>query len=346
MECIECSQLGKGSHLVTFYVPYWIYDITGLHLIPSWDGKSIVGGLKSDGEHYSDRKLEEVDLIILGFPDRNKEGVYVRNPNCDFSEPFADNTVGNYTRVEKLQCRKDSRDQRNYEFEVGVEIALVTGIFRGLIKRITLAPRHIIHNCFGDAIEIRQICFIQVNSSEINSNKPIRLVPNGYIHFHWNAPVKRKALQFRIVPHSEAEGMTTPTTIEQQQWSSFVNIGEVGNNVIRIRRETAPTLDLLSIQTTNAFASLYISLTKADQEFPPLHIINQTLTTEIRFCQKRSNQWEVVQPLHDVPFAWYDLEQTKKILVEIKGTKLKQYKFDMRENEPSYPKIEFAESNM
>ncbi|ETO32999.1 hypothetical protein RFI_04108, partial [Reticulomyxa filosa] len=184
-------------------------------------------------------------------------------------EPFADNTVGNYTRVEKLQCRKDSRDQRNYEFEVGVEIALVTGIFRGLIKRITLAPRHIIHNCFGDAIEIRQICFIQVNSSEINSNKPIRLVQNGYIYFHWNAPVKRKAFQFRIVPHSEADGMSTPTTAD----SNTVELCEYW----RCGQQY-----LLSIQTT-------------------------------------------------------------KILLEIKGTKLKQYKVA---NEHSYLKIKFAESNM
>ncbi|ETO36264.1 vacuolar protein sorting-associated protein 13 family protein [Reticulomyxa filosa] len=355
---IECSQLGKGSHLLTkrererekgrvfaFVVFLFVSNNNNNNnnnnntvIDVNYLGKSIPGGMSSISQN--DKKLQK-EPVMFGIPNNRASGqIYVQTPYSKFSDPFAADAVGNYTRVDKLFGKKSENDVKTYEFEVGVEISLVTGIFRGLIKRITFAPRHFIRNNFEETIEIKQA------PSNETEHEPIQLRPNESIAFHWVSPAKRKALQFRIVPGSEiAKAAKRKPTVEQK-WSGFVRIGDLGSSVIRILRENSPIPDMLDIQTTNAFASLYINVNKADKEFPPLRVVNRTLTTEFRFCQKRSNIWETVQPLSEVAFAWHDLEGPKKILVQFAGAKEEQYKFDMRDVEKEYPNIGFMKNDM
>ena len=100
----------KGAVTLTFYVPYWIYDLTTLSLIPSEDKtkKNAVAGRNI--KVYTDQiKAGQVEPMMFNFhagSGRSKISVCAHSYDT-FSRAFPPDAVGSTGRINELYGRED-----------------------------------------------------------------------------------------------------------------------------------------------------------------------------------------------------------------------------------------------
>ena len=186
----------------------------------------------------------------------------------------------NYTDVKTEKLK--------YEYEVGVDINVILGPFRGLVKSIILVPRITLKNELKCPLLIRQIKsesvpekYCEIFKVERGTTKP----------FWWTIPrgdkeYKRRYIQFK-------KGM------ENWQWSSYIPVNETSDWTMTTRHKNA-NIDpqLIKVNITSTGAAMYVTFKKADIQFQPYRIENRTLATRFRFCQQQINLWRIVEPLN------------------------------------------------
>ena len=116
---LELSQTGKIPKAVTltFYVPYWIYDMTGLDLLVSEDKKY---NPATNDQIYNDKTANEIEPKMFNYKksDSNKKiAVKVKNGGIDYSEYFSSEAVGTNGKIQYLfgNYPHSTRVKRDYE---------------------------------------------------------------------------------------------------------------------------------------------------------------------------------------------------------------------------------------
>ena len=169
------SYLGdKIKHLykIIFYVPYWIYDLTGLNLIPTENTEhpTIVSGFLNGYKGYTNStpgggdsgcvqtKNPETFPKMFNFHVKSQSRKIGMRAlfGRQYCRRFSPNVLGAEGRLERLfGYMHDPTDNKNkyskeklkmYEFEVGMSVSLGKGVYRRLVRCIRLMPRIIIKN--------------------------------------------------------------------------------------------------------------------------------------------------------------------------------------------------------
>lgn len=237
-----------------------------------------------------------------------------------FSRSFPPDAVGSTGRVNELYGMHKTRPTKlKYEYEVGVDINVILGPYRGLIREIILVPRIILKNELKSPLLIRQI------KSDVVPEKYCELfrVERGATKpFWWVIPKNDKEYKRRYIQFKK--------DVEHWQWSSYIPVESAADWTMTIRHKNAnEEPQLIKVNITTTAAAMYVTFKRADYQYPPYKIENRTLATRFRFCQQQINLWRIVEPLKQVPYGWDDPQRgNKSVIVNVIGqTETYSYRF-------------------
>eukprot|EP01083_Nonionella_stella_P243770 849119_1 len=332
---------GGGSLSLSFYVEYWIFDLTNLSLMVSEDKQRVCGGhSKLNRENASIARQSIINptkpsarcASMFGFADTHEHRhhrIFVRSARYDWlpqrssavtektnsvgksswSSHITVEAAGSHAIVEGMRA---SDKGRCYRYGVSVKIHHASGWFYRT-KVITFKPRFVLRNDMDVGIEYKQ--------PEMNA--VIVLRPGQSAVFHPIFPADSKELDSlpRLMFRKCQPGW---------EWSCPMHIGLIGEMVFRLAHRNKIHC-ILSLQVVPVEGAISVIINYQYTQFSPFRIVNRTLSTPFSFCQLGVFKWTEIEPGYSMAGAWDDPERKKsrKLIIRVGGDSGRQYTLDI-----------------
>ena len=325
----ETSTL-QGCIRIVLYCRYWLYDLTGLGLIPSYDKLHTV-------------PLGDVNTFTQSITDDNKHPIMIDYPHGEkhrlrlctiqqaelcksldsikWSSALNISNAG-FTGVIQCESTTSSIHSTNQLYsgtdEIGVAIVNGSGKFHRT-KLVTLQPHYIIVNQLECDIEVRQAKTYRDIGGCIVSRK-------SQLSYHWPVSNADKVISYRrIGPHLQ----------DQWQWSGMFDPAQVGDIYFTIRHKTNPNMLYYgSVSMRVNGASMYIVISQFQQKssilrnLMPYRITNKCINTTIRIRQYSEQgilQYIRIPAYSSLPWSWEHPLLKGKIQLQINELAAGQY---------------------
>jgi len=324
----------------TLFVPYWVFDATGLGLKLSPDKYtlgaeseevSLKNSISSKMEKFAEWKgIQEAAFAVS---EGKKAGVTVESIGEDedgrqatmlsFGAPgdtvrvamSAENPVptrwSDYisldsaeSQVVNLKSRSSADEFWRYTlFQVGVVSTACSGKF-SRTRVVTLHTRHVIVNKLDCELEVR----------EQYVSKSFRVRKGGMAPFHFLNGGGCGLVQFRLLQTQETqlrlEGdvdgkvKASIEAMRKWEWSGSFRISEPCDFGLIVRAKDSSEYFLIRVEVRAADGTLFIVINQEHPRCPPFRVVNRCSVDRIRFCQHKVNKWTEVPPLSVCTYSW------------------------------------------
>ena len=307
--------LQQGCVVVSLYVPYWLFDETGLGLVPSADRTQLVPMGGWEELQVSMLRDERAPLLfnfppsMLSLPAEQKTVALTtfahlfssssssQSPAAagasKWSRDFNVDTVGFRFSASIPGVREADGGQSLCE--VGVSIQQGSGRFRRT-KMVVCTPRLMLVNSLPCDAEVRQH----------GTTRPLRIRQGQQEAWQWPSAVQKRFLALRRVGSAELEGW---------EWSGVFNPAKVGAVNLLVRHSTQRgQYWYLRVESRMQDSTCFCVLSAFPQELSilrsvlPYRVHNRALFHSVRFRQVKDGvsygDWIVVEPQSSFPYAW------------------------------------------
>ncbi|KEF54971.1 uncharacterized protein A1O9_08623 [Exophiala aquamarina CBS 119918] len=292
-----------GAFRVSIYSPYVLLNKTGLDM--SVQSKAFFGSSKStgpQGARTSSGNGKALPMLYSYGTDDRKNRSLLKIGDSSWSKPQSFDAIG--SSYEVVLPSANSRS----ELHVGVSVAEGEGKYN-LSKVVTIAPRFVLKNKIGEAIELRE-----PGSSEVIKVRNNELLP---IYFMRQSPEKQLCLCFPGVDN---------------QWSSPFNLANIGMTHVKLAKH-GQRQKLLRVEIILEDATLFLHFSIETKHWP-FSMRNES-DTEFLFFQAnpniaedeeedRGSGWKPIRyklpPRSIMPYAWdYPASKNKELVLTSRG---------------------------
>ena len=292
-----------GAFRVSIYSPYVLLNKTGLDM--GVQSKAFFGSPRStglQGARISSGNGKALPMLYSYATDDQKNRSLLKIGDSAWSKPQSFDAIGSSYEVVLPSANGRS------ELHVGVSVAEGEGKYN-LTKVVTIAPRFVLKNKIGEAIELRE-----PGSSEVIKIKNNELLP---VYFMRQSPEKQLCLCFPGVDN---------------QWSSPFNLANVGMTHVKLAKH-GQRQKLLRVEIILEDATLFLHFSIETKHWP-FSMRNES-DTEFLFFQAnpniaedeeedRGSGWKPIRyklpPRSIMPYAWdYPASKNKELVLTSRG---------------------------
>jgi hypothetical protein len=308
------------SRRLALYVPYWIFDATGLGLNVSHNKSSLppkssrLLALQNDSTFanwsgYQSQSASYRPHVRNALPMQEGERfgemmsvsasagtrISIRSTRPVVSGWSSYVSLDN-AESQVLQCYATSEGKVDpfwvdSRFDVGLVSKLGSGRFVRT-RMITFCSRHVIVNNLDLSLEVRQHRY----------PGSLLVGPGAQVPFHLIHGSDKELVTFRILPdEDDKKDSKKPTAWE---WSGSFKISEPGDFGLIIRAKDSFKTFLVRVEVRASDATLFVVIDREIRKCSPFKIINKTAYDKFRFCQTHVNKWTVVEPFSLCTYSW------------------------------------------
>ena len=292
-----------GAFRVSIYSPYVLLNQTGLDM--EVQSKAFFGSSKSSasqGGRSSSGNGKALPMLYSYGTDDRKNRSLLKIGDSAWSKPQSFDAIGS-----SYEVVLPSANGRT-ELHVGVSVSEGEGKYN-LTKVVAIAPRFVLKNKIGEAVELRE-----PGSSEVIKVKNNELLP---VYFMRQNPEKQLCLCFPGVDN---------------QWSSPFNLANVGMTHVKLAKH-GQRQKLIRVEIILEDATLFLHFSVETKHWP-FSMRNES-DTEFLFFQAnpniaedeeedRGSGWKPIRyklpPRSIMPYAWdYPASKNKELVLTSRG---------------------------
>ena len=323
---VHCAySLVQGAIVLSVFVPYFVYDLTGLGLVISADKRQLaplgrLGNSESGGQSEDDRpavmfnfaaaqakapsEQHQVWLTTLS-QSQATTATAQRATETIWSAPFNVDALG-FRFSTSVPVVGGSAAARSYD--VGVSIHQGEGAYRRT-KIITLSPRLVIVNSLSFDCLLRQH----------QTDSVVRIAAGKQHFWQWPDTTQKRFLSLNRTGSPDVEGW---------EWSGLFHPQRVGGTNITVRHSAdSQRLWFVRVESRIQESTIFCVVSAYPQQLHtlsavlPFRVQNRCLFHTVRFRQTKDavsyGDWLYVPPMAALPYAWEQPLLAGQVQVEV-----------------------------
>ena len=320
---VHCAySMVQGALVLSVYVPYFMYDLTGVGVIISADRRQLVPLGRVEDSKGSGLSSDERPAVMFSFPanlaklpaderrvhvttlSRATTAIAQRLGDAAWSAPFNIDALG-FRFSASIPAAGGGGGNA---YDVAVSIQQGEGAYRRT-KMVVLAPRLVIVN------SLPHDCLLRQHQTE----KVVRIAAGQQHFWQWPDPSQKRFLSLNRTGSPEVEGW---------EWSGLFHPQRVGSTNLTVRH-TADSQQLWYVRVESRMqdSTLFCVLSAYPQQLStlsavlPFRVQNRCLFHTVRFRQAKDGvtygDWLYVPPMSALPYAWEQPLLAGQVQVEV-----------------------------
>ena len=318
---VHCAySLLQGAVMLSVFVPYFLFDLTGLGLVISADKRQLVPLGRADSQTDIESG-DERPAVMFNFPasqsktPSDQRSVCVsslsrvsasRSTDAVWSAPFSIDALG--FRFSAAIPQVTGAAGAGEAYDVAVSIQQGEGAFRRT-KMVVLAPRLVIVNSLPHDCLLRQH----------QTDRVVRIAAGAQHFWQWPDPSQKRFLSLNRTGSVDVEGW---------EWSGLFHPQRVGSTNITVRHTAdGQRLWYVRVESRMQDSSIFCVLSAYPQQLStlsavlPFRVQNRCLFHTVRFRQAKDGvtygDWLYVPPMSGLPYAWEQPLLAGQVQVEV-----------------------------
>ena len=319
---VHCAySLVQGAILLSVYVPYFVYDLTGLGLVISADRRQFVPLGRMEEEASGGVPSDDRLAVMFNFPASQAKAPSDQHQVCVTTLSMAASATAQRSgdaawsspfNIDALGLRFSTSipvgGAAGGSLDVAVSIQQGVAVHRRT-KVIVLAPRLIFVNSLPHDCLLRQ-----------HQTDTVVRIAAGQQHFwQWPDATQKRFLSLNRTGSSDVEGW---------EWSGLFHPQRVGSTNITVRHTAdSQRLWYVRVESRMQESSIFCVLTSYPQQLStlsavlPFRVHNRCLFHTVRFRQAKDGvtygDWLYVPPMSALPYAWEQPLLAGQVQVEV-----------------------------
>ncbi len=308
---VHCAYaLVQGAVVLSLYVPYFVYNLTGVDLALSADRRQLVSLAQPAVEQRGAQPSDECPAVMFNYPaavikapaDEHRVSITTlsrfkaanaaqRSDAAPWSTPFSIDALGFRFSASVPAVGSAAGGS----CDVGVSISQGEGAYRRT-KMITLSPRLVVVN------SLAHDCLLRHHQTD----KVVRIAAGKQHFWQWQDSTQKPILSLNRTGGAEVEGW---------EWSGGFYPQRVGSTNIVVRH-TADSQQLWYVRVESRVqdSTIFCVVSAYPQQLHtlsavlPYRVQNRCLFHTVRFRQVKDGvscgDWLYVPPMSALPYAW------------------------------------------
>eukprot|EP00468_Gymnochlora_sp_CCMP2014_P003427 CAMPEP_0167746448 /NCGR_PEP_ID=MMETSP0110_2-20121227/3718_1 /TAXON_ID=629695 /ORGANISM="Gymnochlora sp., Strain CCMP2014" /LENGTH=3805 /DNA_ID=CAMNT_0007631213 /DNA_START=35 /DNA_END=11452 /DNA_ORIENTATION=- len=314
----ESGYVPTHSNRIAMFVPYWVFDATGLGLQISCNKSTLIARSYENTKHnipsafakwsrnenepntmaaHSMNEAFEAKGEMMSFyspmsSEGNRVSIRSMTPSSSsWSQYFSLDSA----ETQLISCATNSSANVFWShgiFDVGVVSSQCVGRF-SRTRVVNFCSRYVLVNNLKSKVEFRQRA----------DSKSIVVDAGGQAPFHFLNGSLKQYLQMRILSSKDSTKTSTGEIVEWN-WTGSFRISEPCDFGLLARGKNYPSSFLLRVEVRATDGTLFVVIDQEHSECPPFKIVNNCACDKLRFCQHLVHKWTEVPPLSMCTYSW------------------------------------------